>query len=228
MTTTEANIDVGRQGAASRARGRRKQLIDAAVAVMERTGYHQMSMQALSEEAGVSVGLAYKYFSGKEDVLEAAITGILEDFSDQIQPAIDEAGECHVDRLAAGFRRYLDIIDANIPAVLLSYRESGTLSPEGRNRLKELELATAAPLRSVIEDGIDAGVFTPVDVDLVVVDLVLITHGWALKHWFWSRTHTLDEYHHAQLGFFLHSLIAPDQQARYQRHFTPDPPGKHP
>ena len=228
MTTTEASIDVGREVAASRTRGRRKQLIDAAVAVMERTGYHQMSMQALAEEAGVSVGLAYKYFSGKEDVLEAAITGILEAFSDQIQPAIDEAGDSPVDRLAAGFRRYLDIIDANIPAVLLSYRESSTLSRAGRNRLKELELATAAPLRAVIEDGIDAGVFGPTDVDLVVIDLVLITHGWALKHWFWSRTHTLDQYYLAQLGFFLHSLIAPDKQPQYQHYFDPDPSGSIP
>lgn len=204
----------------SRYRVRRKQLIDAAVVVMQRTGYHQMSMQALATEAGVSAGLAYKYFSGKEEVLEAAITGILEDFRDQIEPAIEEAGEDPVVRLAAGFRRYLDIIDANISAVLLSYRESSTLSPAGRDRLKELEVETAAPLRRVIEDGIDRGVFAEVDADLVVFDLMLLSHAWALKQWHFRNTHTLDAYSREQLRLVLPGLLDPGHRIEYEHYLV--------
>ena len=61
---------------AVRVSSRRRQLLDAAVAVMERTGFHQMSMQALADEAQVSVGLFYKYFGSKEDILLAAIVDL--------------------------------------------------------------------------------------------------------------------------------------------------------
>lgn len=41
---------------AVRVSSRRRQVLDAAVTVMQRTGFHQMSMQVLADEAQVSVG----------------------------------------------------------------------------------------------------------------------------------------------------------------------------
>ena len=59
----------------ARTNSRRRQLLDAAVKVMQKTGFHQTSMQDLATEANVSVGLIYKYFGGKEDLLLATISG---------------------------------------------------------------------------------------------------------------------------------------------------------
>ena len=42
-----------------------------------------MSMQDLAAEANVSVGLIYKYFGGKEDLLLATILRILDAFRDR-------------------------------------------------------------------------------------------------------------------------------------------------
>ena len=54
----------GRSPAAreSRVRARRAAILRAAAAIMVRTGYHEMSMQAVAEAAGMSVGLIYQYF----------------------------------------------------------------------------------------------------------------------------------------------------------------------
>ena len=54
---------------AARTGSRRRQVLDAAVTVMSRNGFHQMSMQNLAAEANVSVGPIYKYFGGQEDLL---------------------------------------------------------------------------------------------------------------------------------------------------------------
>lgn len=75
---SSADLAVEEAVRAVRVSTRRRQLLDAAVKVMQRTGFHQMSMQALAEEAQVSVGLFYKYFGGKEEILLAAIVDILE------------------------------------------------------------------------------------------------------------------------------------------------------
>jgi AcrR family transcriptional regulator len=52
---------------------RRQQILDAAVACFARKGFHQATMADIAEEAGVSDTLAYRYFSGKEEIIDAAV-----------------------------------------------------------------------------------------------------------------------------------------------------------
>src|SRR5204862_1260613 len=47
------------------------QILDAAVACVAKRGFHQASMHDISAEAGISVGLIYRYFQNKEDVISA-------------------------------------------------------------------------------------------------------------------------------------------------------------
>ncbi|MCV7031210.1 TetR/AcrR family transcriptional regulator [Mycobacterium sherrisii] len=192
---------------AARVSSRRRQVLDAAVAVMGKTGFHQMSMQDLAAEAKVSVGLIYKYFGGKEDLLLATIVRILEVFRDQLTPVLDAAGADPVQRLSAGIRRYIEIVDENLDGVVLTYRESRTLGPAGRTQIKELEIASAAPLRATIEAGIADGVFRDVDVDLIVYDIMLIAHGWALKQWHFGPNYTVEEYIRLQTRHVLDALL---------------------
>jgi TetR/AcrR family fatty acid metabolism transcriptional regulator len=49
---------------------KRRVLLDAAVRVFARKGYHQARVGDIAEEAGVAHGLLYHYFSSKEEVLE--------------------------------------------------------------------------------------------------------------------------------------------------------------
>lgn len=212
---TTTSVDVAEAVRAVRASSRRRQLLDAAVVVMGRTGFHQMSMQALADEAQVSVGLFYKYFGSKEDILLAAIVDILEAFRDQLQPAMDTAGDDPVMQLIAGFRQYTTIVDENRDAVVLTYRESRTLDATGRDRIKELEVETSAPMRDAITAAIDEGLMSSVDVDLAVFDLMMLAHGWALKHWHFAPDYGLDAYIAAQLRFALPALLVPEKLDEY-------------
>jgi AcrR family transcriptional regulator len=215
MATDYSDLPVEEAVRAARASSRRRQLLDAAVIVMGKNGFHQMSMQDLAAEANVSVGLIYKYFAGKEDLLLATIVRILDVFRDQLAPVIDAAGDDMVERLGAGIRRYIQIVDENLDGVVLTYRESRTLGPAGRAQIKEFEIATAAPLREAIEAGIADGVFREVDVDLTVFDIMLIAHGWALKHWHFGPIHTVDEYIRLQTRLVLNSLVSDGRRADY-------------
>jgi AcrR family transcriptional regulator len=190
----------------ARTSSRRRQVLDAAVKVMGKTGFHQMSMQDLASEANVSVGLIYKYFGGKEDLLLATILRIQDAFRDQLAPVMEAGDDDPAEQLAAGIRRYIEIVDENLDAVVLTYRESRTLDAAGRVQIKELEIATAAPLRAAIEAGISDGMFDNVDVDIMVFDIMLIAHGWALKHWYFGPLYSLDEYVRLQTRYVLNSL----------------------
>lgn len=52
---------------------RRQQILNAAIACFARKGFHQTTMADIAAEAGVSDTLAYRYFSGKEELVEAAV-----------------------------------------------------------------------------------------------------------------------------------------------------------
>ena len=191
---------------------RRKQLLAAAIRVMQRTGYHEMSMQALADEAQVSVGLAYRYFRSKEEVLLAAILDILDALRADLPTAAAGKGSAP-ERLCAAFAAYVRVIDRYRQSVLLTYRESATLSLDGRDRIKELEIATAAPLMHLVNEGIALGEFADCDVELAVYDMILIAHGWALKHWLLARTRTVEQNIHQQCRSILRSLDCADLAA---------------
>src|SRR5947199_7682663 len=50
---------------------RRRQVVDAAVACFAREGFHRATMHDICREAGLSPGAVYRYFSGKQEIIEA-------------------------------------------------------------------------------------------------------------------------------------------------------------
>jgi AcrR family transcriptional regulator len=195
---------------------RRRQLLDAAARLMDRRGFHSVSMQALADEAGVSVGLIYKYFSNKEDLLLAVIVNVLDAFAAQVPPAIEAAGDDPVERIVAGFRAYCTVIAEHRHAAVLTYRESNTLGESGRAEIKKLELNTAQPLREAIRDAMVAGALVDADADLVAYDMLLMAHAWALKHWWFEQTLDFEGYLHKQAALILRGLVQPRRRRRYQ------------
>lgn len=205
----------------TRAEHRSRQLLGAAARLMERDGSQSVSMQAVAAEAGVSVGLIYRYFGGKDDLLFAVIAGVLDSFAERVPAAVEAAGDDPVDRLAAAFRSYCEVIDEHRHAAVLTYRESKSLSDEGLARIKEMEVSTTEPLRAAIQAGVDAGLLRPVDVDLLAYDLLLLAHAWALKHWYFERTLGFEEYVRTQTSLVLHAVLRPTLRRRYRRLLEP-------
>jgi len=199
----------------ARAERRSEQLLAAAARLMERDGSEAVSMQAVAAEAGVSVGLIYSYFGGKNDLLLAVIVDVLETFAAAVPAAIQAAGQDPVHQLVAAFRAYCEVIDQHRHAALLTYRESKSLSADGRRKIKQLEVETSEPLRQILRNGIDAQVFQPVDPDLVAYNLLLLAHAWTLKQWYFQRSLSLDTYIRKQTQLALPALIAPRKHRKY-------------
>lgn len=217
-TSTERPQDAARQMLAEQ---RSRQLLDAAARLMEREGSEAVSMQALAGEAGVSVGLIYRYFGSKDEVLLAVIVQVLDAFAVEVPRAIGAAGDDPVRRLAAAFAAYCTVIDEHRHAAVLTYRESKSLDAAGRERIKRLEVETSQPLRDAVRDGVEAGALRTADPDLVAYNLLLLAHAWALKHWYFEKTMALDDYISAQLALALSAVIAPPQKRKYADLLSP-------
>src|SRR5438445_7283131 len=66
---------------------RRSQILDAALACFAKHGFHQASMHDISAEAGISVGLIYRYFENKEAVISAMAARHKEEIQQMLERA---------------------------------------------------------------------------------------------------------------------------------------------
>src|SRR5438034_2601624 len=66
---------------------RRSQILDAALVCYAQRGFHQASMHDLSAEAGISVGLIYRYFENKEAVISAMADRHKKEISEMLERA---------------------------------------------------------------------------------------------------------------------------------------------
>src|SRR5512132_3416775 len=66
---------------------RRCQSLDAALVCFAKRGFHQTSMHDISAEAGISVGLIYRYFESKEAVISAMADRHKKEISEVLQRA---------------------------------------------------------------------------------------------------------------------------------------------
>src|SRR2546421_10155449 len=66
---------------------RRSQTLDAALVCFAKRGFHKTSMPDISAEAGISVGLIYRYFKNKEAVISAMADRHKKEISEVLQRA---------------------------------------------------------------------------------------------------------------------------------------------
>jgi AcrR family transcriptional regulator len=127
---------------------KRRQLVDAAVRVFARKGFHASRVGDIAEEAGVAHGLLYHYFRSKEDVLETIFretwTRVV-----AVTSAIEESGKPLDEQLRAFASFYLGtwLVAPSLARVMI--REVAR-SPHVGERVGVLRDALAA-IRRMIE-----------------------------------------------------------------------------
>ncbi|MFJ8695439.1 TetR/AcrR family transcriptional regulator [Streptomyces roseolilacinus] len=66
---------------------RRRQILNGAARCFARNGFHATSMQDVLREADLSAGAVYRYFRGKEELIEAIVTEVLDAIRDTFESA---------------------------------------------------------------------------------------------------------------------------------------------
>jgi AcrR family transcriptional regulator len=161
---------------------KRRQLLDAAVRVFARKGFHASRVGDIAEEAGVAHGLLYHYFKSKDQVLEAVfhenwslLVARIESVEETDEPAADQLR--HISAIV--LRTWLHLPDV----VRVVIQEFGR-SPELGERIGELTLPIDA-LQRVITRGIENGEFRK-DIDPTFAATVVygsideLLTGWVL------------------------------------------------
>lgn len=161
---------------------KRRRLLDAAVRVFARKGYHASRVGDIAEEAGVAYGLLYHYFASKEEVLRAVFRETWRALIETIR-SVEEAGDPPREQL----RKVAEILlrswrrDPDLVRVLVL---DVTRSQHLRGEMDEIVESFAA-IQEIVERGQADGSIRP-DLDARLASYVFygaveeLLTGWVL------------------------------------------------
>jgi AcrR family transcriptional regulator len=137
---------------------KRRLILDAAVRVFARKGYHTCRVGDIAEEAGIAHGLLYHYFGSKEEVLE---TVFRENWSQLLDAfaRIESSAEPPLEQLGGIAKVLLRAWRDQPDLVRVMVREVAR-SPQLQDRVDEIR-AVFLVIQRVIERGQADGSFRP-------------------------------------------------------------------
>jgi AcrR family transcriptional regulator len=102
---------------------REQQMLDAAVEMFSRNGYHETSMDAIAAEAQISKPMLYLYHGSKEELFGACLNRDLGRFIEAVRADID-LEQSPKDLLRTTIRSFMHYIDANRASWIVLYQQA--------------------------------------------------------------------------------------------------------
>jgi AcrR family transcriptional regulator len=165
---------------------RRRQILTAASRCFSRSGFHGATMQEIADEAGLSAGALYRYFDGKERLVEALAAWGREQKRDALQELSPGRGSDGVARLVEAMLAILSS-DGATEASQLDVRLWGEALGQPRlRRLAKRELqGLINPIAGYLRGEVAAGrIRSAVDPDALARAIVALLMGLELQRAF--------------------------------------------
>jgi len=159
---------------------KKRGILDAASRVFRRRGLQATGMRDIAAELGMAVGNLYYYFKDKEELLafvqEDALAGLLE-----IAARVRATGERADAKLFRLIEEHVVRLNEGTPGSL-AHLEVEALGEPWRQEVMERRDQYERAFRDLLEEGIAAGVFRPVDPKVSAL-AILGAVNWTVK-WF--------------------------------------------
>lgn len=159
---------------------KKRGILDAASRVFRRKGLHATGMRDIAAELGMAVGNLYYYFHDKEELLafvqEDALSRLLE-LAAQVR-GTEVPADAKLSRL---IEEHVVRLNEGTPGSL-AHLEVEALGETLRRAVQERRDEYERAFRGIIEEGIAAGVFRPVDAKVNAL-AILGAVNWTVK-WF--------------------------------------------
>ncbi len=189
---------------------RRRQILDAARRCFVRNGFHATSMQDVLQEAGLSAGAVYRYFPGKNDIVEAIAADALGQIREAFEAIIEADPPPPVDQafvaLATEIQRRDD--DYGLARIAIQIWGEAVRSPELAERVRHLMVSLrdlGARLVRTYQDRGEIGADVPAE--QIAPILIGLLPGFMLQH---ALFHDVDA---TMMGPAIRSLVAGDPHA---------------
>jgi len=156
-------------------------ILDAAEQILTLHGYAGLSMRELSRQSGLAKSTLYHYFHDKNEIYISVLERHIAIVGDHINAASHVEGDAAA-RLRAVIQAYFDMISVRGIFTLGALRRMGELDrPQLSSIYNQHRQYIVAPIAAIIQEGIDADQFRPVDPEMTVTSLFGMMNGFLIN-----------------------------------------------
>lgn len=187
---------------------RRRQIVDAAVKLFIKHGYHKTTTRLLAKATGLSIGTMYDYISTKEDVLYLVCVAIHGEVEQGVKEALARPLRGR-DALAEVIREFFLVCDRMSDHILLMYQVTHFLSPKWQQKVLEAEIGITDLFISAMHQIKETGTLPELEDDTISLighNISVIGHTWAFRRWYFAKHFTIEKYIEQQTSFIMSFL----------------------
>jgi AcrR family transcriptional regulator len=159
---------------------KREQIINAAIKLFPKKGYHKTTLRDLADEAGISHGNIYDYVGSKEDIfllVHGTITGLADEALVRSIENIDDP----LERLRRMIHSEFDLSYNWSDAILFVYQDIHVLSRPLLKKLLKKESGHVARFQSVLDECISKGLLRDCNTRVVANLIKIMIDSWVIK-----------------------------------------------
>ena len=155
-----------------------EEIIEAVDQALRKHGYAELTMQDIADESSKSKSLLHYHYDTKEDLLVAFLDQLLSDYEQLMECRADQPP---LQRMAEFLARFVITPDDDereaFHLALLEMRSQGPFNEHIREQLARSDLLLRESAADILEEGIEEGVFEPVDPERTAALLVATLDG---------------------------------------------------
>ncbi|MEE8136765.1 MAG: TetR/AcrR family transcriptional regulator [Thermodesulfobacteriota bacterium] len=188
---------------------RRKEIVNAAVDLFVRKGFHRTTIREIAQKFGMSIGTLYEYIRTKEDILILVCDYINSTVRMRVKPSV-EITKDSAQSLINAIEIYYRIIDELQDNIIFLYQETKSLSHENRKYIFKSEEDMTHIFEDILKHGVEQGNFKieEKNIPLTAHNIMVLGQMWAFRRWALQKNYTLDRYIETQSKTILDQISA--------------------
>lgn len=185
---------------------RREAIAIAATEVIARKGFAAATIREIADAAGLHVPTLYQYVTGKDEVLELVYRRVMAEVRAIVDNANKQGGSAR-EKLVATVKLLVENGDRMRRETGVLNRELKSLSKSARMRVLADYKRSLSRIAEIVEEGVRAGEFRPVEPEIVANFIETLGDVWPLRQ-FSMRKFGLKKFH-AEVEAFIAAALLP-------------------
>jgi len=170
-------------------------ILDAAQDLLARHGYAGLSMRELALESGLAKATIYHYFQDKQEIFRQVLERDMYTAHAHVLAAMAKEVGC-LAKLRAAIYAYFSLMHARRAIIMSVMREIGENKPMLHEMICSHRNLHLGPLMNLIQQGIDEGVFRPVNVEYTTYSLLGMINAFVIFQLYHNEANTSESNTH--------------------------------
>ena len=188
---------------------RRKQIAKSAARLFVKQGYEKTWVREIGAACGMSMGTLYHYVGSKKDILYMVIDqGMLplQQFIDKVNSNYLTDSISPIKALESTVQLLYQTIEQIEDIIAFIYLESKHFENDLLKKGQQIELQCIEILERLLTKGCETGEFKIDEIPIVAHNIIVLSHMWVLRKWYFKNRYTFDLYLKEQIKLLINSI----------------------